>query len=73
MNLNGIINMIARMMTRRATKWGMKSMDRHLSGGGRKGAAGGGDTPAAAGKARGDLRAASKRARQAARITRRLR
>lgn len=74
MNFDGIINMITRMLTRRATKWGMKTMDRQLSGG-RKGAGGGGDedlSPAAR-KARADVRAATKRARQAARITRRIR
>lgn len=75
MNLNGIINMITRMLVQRAAKWGMGRMDRQLSGRStaRKGAPARDDalTPAER-KARGDARAAAKRARQAARITRRL-
>lgn len=77
MNLNGIVNMLARMLTRRATQWGMKAMDGRLSGSPRKGAAGasgsGEELSPAARKARDDARAAAKRARQAARITRKLR
>ena len=77
MNLNGIINMVTRMLTRRATHWGMKAMDRRLSGNGKKGAAGapgrGEELSPAARRARDDVRAAAKRARQAARITRKLR
>lgn len=76
MNFNRIINMVVRMLVQRGARWGVNKMGRQLSsrGGVQKGATGRDtDLTPAERKARGDARAAAKRARQAARITRRLR
>ncbi|MFP1643405.1 hypothetical protein [Pontitalea aquivivens] len=76
MNLNQIVNMVIKAVTRRLVNWGVnKGMDLAT----RRGTGGTGD-PAAQGKATpaqqrqaNAAREAARRARQAARITRRLR
>ena len=65
MSLNSIINMLTRMVTRRAMTWGInKGIDRIAKSGGKP-------APVSAKQAK-DMRAAVKRARQAARLTRRI-
>jgi hypothetical protein len=65
MNLNRIINMLTRMVTRRAMNWGVnKGIDRIAKSG---------TKPAhVSAKQAKDMRTAVKRARQAARLTRRI-
>ncbi|WP_254367884.1 hypothetical protein [Paracoccus sp. Z118] len=68
--MNGIFGMLARMVTRRAMNWGVnKGIDRMSRSG--KGGVPNGQPSAAAKKQAKDMRQAVKRARQAARITRR--
>lgn len=65
MSLNSIINMLTRMVTRRAMNWGInKGIDRIAKSGGKP-------APVSAKQAK-DMRVAVKRARQAARLTRRI-
>ncbi|WP_299362581.1 hypothetical protein [uncultured Paracoccus sp.] len=65
-----IFSMIARMLTRRAVNWGVRKGMARMSGAA-KTQPRGKVTPAAA-KRDADMRKAVKRARQAARVTRRL-
>lgn len=69
MNLNQIINMLIRMVMKRLMNFGITRGIEMAAG---KGKAPAEMTPAER-KAAGDMRAAAKRARQAARITRRMR
>lgn len=65
MSLDSIINMLTRMITRRAMAWGInKGIGRIAKSGGKPG-------KVSAKRAR-DMRAGVKRARQAARLTRRI-
>lgn len=71
MNLNQIFNMLARMVTRRAVNWGMNKGIGHVSKR-MGGTTAKGKPTAAANKQVRNMREATKRARQAARITRRM-
>ena len=71
MNLNQIFNMFARMVTRRAVNWGMNKGIGHVSKR-MGGTAAKGQPTSAANKQARNMREATKRARQAARITRRM-
>lgn len=71
MNLNRIFNMLARMVTRRAVNWGMNKGIGHVSKR-MGGTTAKGKPTAAANKQARNMREATKRARQAARITRRM-
>jgi hypothetical protein len=65
MGLNRIIHMLTRMVSRRAMNWGInKGIDKIAKSGGKP-------APVSAKQAR-DMRTAVKRARQAARLTRRI-
>lgn len=71
MNLNQIFNMLARMVTRRAVNWGMNKGIGHVSKR-MGGTTAKGQPTSAANKQARNMREATKRARQAARITRRM-
>lgn len=72
MNMNSLINMFGRMLTRRAMNWGINKGISTISKarGGQAGAQAG--KPAATSQQNKALRENAKRARQAARITRKI-
>lgn len=71
MIVNQIFRMVARMLTRRAVNWGVNKGVTRMSRVGKGTQPGGKPSPVAA-KREADMRKAVKRARQAARVTRRL-